>query len=173
MALHDSTRLRMLVANGYPVLGVTLMSYGCRPCPRFAVPACSVDAVELSNCSGDWCEFRQSDHIRTTRRKIDSGTVSSSDRHGEIDWFADRCWRLVNTHTCSGQSVIGSLSDLIDVIRDGHRVLVQISTLDAITAEADAMQMRDDHTSALLLHVMTDDGTLTPTNVSAHTELCS
>ena len=191
MALRDSTRLRMLVANGYPVLGVTTDEKHTDVIPLQTVSdACStcvfgqaVDAVELRNCSGDRCEFRQPDsfwvsqqmtpagHIRTTRRKIDDfGRLSSSDRDGNIDWFADTCWRLVYTQNSSGQSVIGNLSNLLDAIRDGHRVRVQISALDAITAEADAIRVRDDHANALLLHVVTDDGTKTPTNISMASE---
>ena len=72
------------------------------------------------------------------------------------------------TQNSSGQSVIGNLSNLLDAIRDGHRVRVQISALDAITAEADAI--RDDHADALLLHVVIDHGTKTPTNISMASE---
>ena len=74
------------------------------------------------------------------------------------------------TQNSSGQSVFGNLSNLLDAIRDGHRVRVQISALDAITAEADPIRVRDDHANALRLHVVTDDGTKTPTNISMASE---
>ena len=74
------------------------------------------------------------------------------------------------TQNSSGQSVFGNLSNLLDAIRDGHRVRVQISALDAIMAEADPIRVRDDHANALLLHVVTDDGTKTPTNISMASE---
>ena len=110
--LHDHDRLRMSVANGFPVHGVAVGRDRTDVIPLHAVTdACSdcifgqaIDAVELRNCSGSRCEFRRADsfwlsqqmtphgHIRTTGTKMDdySGTLTL-DNDEKFDWFADTC----------------------------------------------------------------------------------
>ena len=187
MALHDSDKLRGLVASGYPVHGVVAdrkhtdvipLQIVCDACSK-CVFGQTVDAVDLRNCSENRCEFRQpesfwvsqqmtpSGHIRTTTRRIDDfAHATSSDRDEKIDWFADICWRLVYAQDSSGQPLSGNRTDLLDAIRLGHRVRVQVSALDGITAEADVVRVRDNEATALLLRLVTDDGTKTPNGVN-------
>lgn len=40
------------------------------------------------------------------------------------DWFVDPCWKLVFRHSKEGQSIEGDKSQLIDAIRNGHRVRI-------------------------------------------------
>ncbi|KAK6999763.1 hypothetical protein BgiMline_009435, partial [Biomphalaria glabrata] len=69
-----------------------------------------------------------------------------------VDWYADICWRHIYTNDMFGLSVFGSLDDLLDAIKRGHRVRVRF---DNVALEVSNMRVKNRTVAAQLFNEVT------------------
>ncbi|XP_059176486.1 uncharacterized protein LOC131956098 [Physella acuta] len=69
-----------------------------------------------------------------------------------LDWYADVCWRHIYTNDENGYPVHGSVEDLINAVRRGHRVRVRY---DNIAMEVSNIRVKGQVVAAQLLNEIT------------------
>ena len=76
-------------------------------------------------------------------------TSGNTENQKASKWFADPCWVPVYQHDASGQLISGSLASLLDYVRNGYRVKIQLQNL---TLEADDIRIYNGHLCVSLLN---------------------
>ena len=72
-------------------------------------------------------------------------------------WFSDRCWKRIYEHDKTGAQISGSLADLVNAVKAGHRVKIFYQR---ISLEADELRIRNGHVCASFLNGLSKSGTV-------------
>ena len=75
----------------------------------------------------------------------------------DMDWYSDPCWKEVYSHDQDGNTINGSLSDLVSNLETGHRVRLLYD--DSTSIEADEIMIRNGHVCAQLVNHLSKQDT--------------